>query len=432
MSDLEKERAAFLTEPDAEVEVASDLLDRKLGALLVEEREKKVAATTYGTFEARVGISASLAQMPALEALDPKPATFGADAEAGIDRIVALEKRLQKDKNDTYDASSPAADEDVDEPAEFGGLLDYLTKKGRAKKKLDGLRIKKAAGEEKQKILAEDIERKKTKKQVYTALTPSERLAYEASNPGASLPELQAQSSFGGIYRTNDKKDRQEKLRMKAIEKQTRHVKAYSALAPTEQTLFGHLSETVRLGPGASLQAVESAYKAMQTRSADLNYFGSLALGAALSKIRAEVESAAPALRGAALKGATAEFHAQAKTPMDASKATLFAHALSEYGNYVRSTVSKAAAEPGAKEHVAISMGECLADALLTEQSESSSWNANHPAVALTAVTDRLFQAVMHSAVPHDAKYVTQQVQSFWAADITPSTWKATAQKHFA
>jgi hypothetical protein len=434
------DRDAFLAEPD---EVASDVLERKLDAILQTERTGSPVRTAYGTFEEKVGISSSLAQMPALESYDmPLTATFGTDDETSIDRIVELQQRLDKKKEKEEYASSASADyiaeatkremdkqtaafgvhEDDDAPEEeledndaeatpgqYGNILNYLTKKGRKKEKEKKLRIRMETEKAKQTIKQEMRQERLDKlqgKDVYKALPPLERLDPPNSSFAAS--------------------DRRDKQRKQPAPRPSR------ALTPVERVLFSHMSDAVRLGPGASLQAVEKKFASMASaRSADLNYFGSLALGGALGKIRASVEAAAP-LKGVALQQAANAFHAQAKTPMDAAKATLFANALDDYGNHVRKLATDCAPDQKSQEQAALASGEQLADALLEETKDASqSWDASHPAVALTAVTDRVFQAVMRSAVPNNDAYVANQVKSFWSSDIGLATWKATAQKHF-
>jgi hypothetical protein len=448
------DRTSFLTEPDAEVgEDAAEVLERRLSAIALTMKEGE--PTAYGTFgTSRVGIGSALEQLPELEPYDTN-SSFSAHQEDAIDRIVELAERVENERlggdSASYSSLSPrihaAVSAKVEEDAAkafpeegaaaFDGVLDVFTKKGRKKMRDKKDRVNKAVHEEKARIIADRLKKREEKATTMDAvMTPSERLAHEASShevPPLHTPEV--------LY-AGTKGERRESLRMQAIEDQSRKSSREGArklerlmksLAPQERALYGHIAETVRHGPGVGLQAMEHAYKAAVTnRASELNYLGALALAATVGKIRALTESAGPAsFRGAAgLKRAADDFHAQAKTPMDAAKATTFANALDEYGMYVRRTAASASADHGAQADVAVSLGENLADALM-EESSSAAWNANHPSVALAAVTGRLFESALRSAVT-DENFVATKVRSFWETDLNRSSWKAITQKHFA
>jgi hypothetical protein len=461
----EDDRTSFLTEPDADVgEDASDVLERRLSeiALTIKDDEPAAASTTaYGTFASRVGIGSALAQLPELEPFDADATTaasatkslFAAHEESAIDRIVDLEKRVEKKRlkgSAGYSSLSPSIHaavsakvaQDVEgtlsEGEPYGGILDYVTKKGRKKMRDKKDRVNKAVHEEKARIIADRLKRREEKEKTMDAsMPPSKRIAYENDVPALHAPEA--------LY-AGTKGQRRATLQMKAIEDQPRKSnregshkleRLMKSLAPQERALFSHIAETARHGPGVGLQAVEHAFKAaVSNRASELNYLGALAMAAAVGKIRASVESASPAtFRSAAvLKRATDDFHEQAKTPMDAAKATTFANALDEYGMYVRKAASSASTDHGAQAEVALSLGENLADALLDQavppSSSSPAWNASHSSVALAAITGRLFESALRSAVPSE-EFVTAKVQSFWATDLSRGSWKAITQKHF-
>jgi len=454
---MENDRLSFLAEPDAldagVDEDAADVLERQLSEIAIKMKEGDAVpatatptTTSYGTFENRVGIGNALAQLPELEPLGNSAGpSFGAVQEDAIDRIVDLERRVEKKRlrgAASYGNLSPKihaaveakvardaealfpSSQSTDNAVPYDGILDIFTKKGRKKMKDKKDRVNKAIHEEKARIIEERLKDRKEKaaesSSMKAVMTPSERLARERlSSSSGDLPVLHDPATlYGGT-----KGERRAALRMKAIEDQTRKPgreherkleRLMKSLAPPERALYGHIAEVVRHGPNEGLQAVESAYKAATLRrSSDLNYLGALAMGAVVGKIRAA--------NPATIKREADEFHAQATTPMDAAKATTFANALLEYSTYVRRMATTASSDHTAQAEVAVSLGGNLADALLQHD--------NH--VPLTAVTGRLFESVLHSAVP-DEKFVQEKVKSFWATELNTTTWKAVTQKHFA
>lgn len=502
-------------------ETAGDILARKLSLLTVDEpNEFKFGAkvgigsalaqmplleaigtsgrTNFGTFgKKEAPVSA------------PSPTHFGAiDADAGLDRVAKVAEQLEKSRQKRFVTGADIAaeraqqqgiidlirrsDEEnygglsdatmltvrnkaLESAAEkerfemerrkrmsaesFGGLLDYVTKKGRQKMKDKKERVNRAIHEEKAKINDERVAERKAKKDAKKAtsapmgdkarpdslpslrksgsfadspMKPSERIAYEGANKKRELPPLVDMETFAKRSGRNEHAiASDEKLRQQRERKNNMN-RFLVALRPPERALVEHMNELVRHSPGVGLQAVENSFRQLApARPTDSNYLSALAFGSMLAKIRSDIEESAP-IKGSELKRTTDFFHAQANIPMDASKARLFAEVIDQYGVHVRKAAAEVSASDRAQEEAAIHYGENVADALIASVplASDSSWTANHPKIALAAVTDRLFQSVLKSAV-NDEQFVSSRLNSFWAAEMPKGQWKAVAQKHF-
>ncbi len=349
--------------------------------------------------------------------------------EADVDTLVDMHDRVVAEQEkgaysmamgDYYTANASTPSETPENPETYDGIMDLLSAKGRARRKERQLEIAAATRETKAKQAREELARK-TKKNAergYTAAAPT-----PDASAAPKVPALQAYGTHA----------RREQLRMKAIADQSKpKQKTYSALTVAERNLAAFATRVIRHAPGQSLASVEETFGAANASAGERHYYGSLALGAAVAKLRASVE-AASGFSGTKLKTLTDDIHAQATVPADADESIVFAQALGDYAADVRTRVQQFSKVPKEQEEEAVRVGERFADVLMKKSAiaEQQAFDTNHPAVVATAVADRLFQATYHSAVPHRA-FATERVNSFWAAKLTPKTWRATALDHFA
>lgn len=297
------------------------------------------------------------------------------------------------------------------DPATFDGIMDMLTAKGRARRNERKREVAAKVSETKARHAREEYERKVKK---------NEARNYTAMN----LPALQPY----GTHRS-----REEQLRMKAIADQTKpKKKTYASLSSAEHRLATFAARVIRHAPGQSLASVESEFNAANKDAGERHYFGSLALGAAVAKLRASVE-AASGFSGAKLKKLTDDIRAQATVPADADESVLFAQALGDYAADVRTRAQQFSAVPKQQEKEAVRIGERFADVLMKQSAiaDEQAFDTNHPSVVATAVADRLFQATYHTAMrQHD--FATEHMNAFWAATLMPKTWRKTVRDHFA
>ncbi len=397
------ERSAMLSEPDeVVVDCAVDRLGAHLDALINDSP---------------IGVS-SFARLPPLEPMASHEMAEDDDEDDINDRFTehAAEQMEQNIR-------------DNEEEENFGGILSVFTKKGR-KNMADKHALSKAKKAQHKHHKAEtNAEYAKREHEKNQQKLKDKGLASPLLGAHVGDPQLQPpleKIDFQGIQRDENKKSREEKLRMKAVADQFEKSPSGSA-----DRFAAHIVEFVQKAPGASLGSVVQLFKKNQLAARDpkdgKNYLGQLALGAAMGKVRV---SLATQINGAKLERLSKEFHAQSTTPMDAAQATLFSNALTEYLASVRQRATTASQDTARQEALAIDYGAALGETLLGRVQGTGTLNLSHPSVVLAATCDRLHQAVYHQFIG-DRKFSDVQVAAFWHDALPTATWKQQIVTHF-
>lgn len=432
------ERSALLSEPDFAPDATLQDICAQMDALLVEHQDATAPSVSIAShMDAMVG--RSFTGKDKLHAMLDKYVTSDdngsgeGDDDAIADRVADMYDRSYTNSSDygvPFDAAKASS------PKDFEGILSLLTRKGRDKKSEEKKRLKVAKLKEQVAIAEENRDKKKEKN--------ADR--YKA----VALPGLEKNPAFAAKPRTMPTSTR-EKIVVAGVEKQTKRQNAvnpngiqplpgdptktmklkYSSMSVAEKRLATFASDFVRLAPGKSLRAVTDNFAALHDNAGARHFLGSLALGAAVGKLRSNVEANA-GFSGKQLRTVMEESRAQAKVPMSTSESAVFADAIGGYLADVRARAVKVSDDPEIQEEEAIRIGEQFADHL-TEKigTVNGVYNANHPEVVATAVADHLFRATYKSAM-RDQDFVDKHVNSFWASPVTFSTWKKHAHEHFA